>query len=327
MDFLLSDIHSDLASTVDAILTKADLPTKIRAYAAGDTAAITPVREQLTEAGICGLIIDDEHGGSGAGVTELVVTAEQLGRHGMPGPIIESLAVAPKLLADTGQHLRLGPIAEGTPVSCAIETWQPNAADAQAADQVYLLASGTLSVARIASTAASVDPARTVSTVAVDTVLVENVDSPAGAVSAADLGALATAAYLLGLGQTMLTLAAEYAQSRKQFGRAIGSFQAVKHHLADVAIALEMARPLVHAAALGADGMVPANTNVLADISAAKVAAADAAYLASRQALQVLGAIGYTAEHDLSLYLTKTRALVGAWGTPAQHRQRILNSL
>ena len=48
---------------------------------------------------------------------------------------------------------------------------------------------------------------------------------------------------------------------------------------------------------------------------------------ASRQALQVLGAIGYTAEHDLSLYLTKTRALVGAWGTPAQHRQRILNSL
>lgn len=327
MDFLLSDIHSDLASTVDAILTKADMPAIIRAYAAGDPAAVTPVREQLAEAGICGLIIDDEHGGSGAGVTELVVAAEQLGRHGMPGPIIESLAVAPKLLADTGQHLRLGPIAEGTPVSCAIETWQPNAADAQAAGQVYLLASGTLSVARIASTAASVDPARTVSTVAVDTVLVENVDSPAGAVSAADLGALATAAYLLGLGQTMLTLAAEYAQSRKQFGRAIGSFQAVKHHLADVAIALEMARPLVHAAALGADGLVPANANILADISAAKVASADAAYLASRQALQVLGAIGYTAEHDLSLYLTKTRALVGAWGTPAQHRQRILNSL
>ena len=72
----------------------------------------------------------------------------------------------------------------------------------------------------------------------------------------------------------------------------------------------------MHAAALGADGLVPVGTNVLADISAAKVATADAAYLASRQALQVLGAIGYTAEHDLSLYLTKTRALVGAWGTP-----------
>ncbi len=327
MDFLLSDIHSDLASTVDAILTKADMPTVIRAYAAGDPASATPVLSQLAEAGICGLVIDEEHGGSGAGVTELVVAMEQLGRHGMPGPIVESLAVAPKLLGDCGLHQRLAPLAEGTPVSCAIEHWQPNAADAPNAAQVYLLASGTLSVARIASTAASVDPARTVSTVAVDTVLVEDVNLPDAAVSAADLGALATAAYLLGLGQTMLTLAAEYAQSRKQFGRAIGSFQAVKHHLADVAIALEMARPLVHAAALGADGLVPVGTNVLADISAAKVATADAAYLASRQALQVLGAIGYTAEHDLSLYLTKTRALVGAGGTPAQHRQRILDSL
>ncbi|MFZ2242207.1 MAG: acyl-CoA dehydrogenase, partial [Gordonia amarae] len=67
MDFLLSDIHSDLASTVDAILTKADMPAIIRAYAADDPAAVTPVREQLAEAGICGLIVDDEHGGSGAG--------------------------------------------------------------------------------------------------------------------------------------------------------------------------------------------------------------------------------------------------------------------
>ena len=142
-----------------------------------------------------------------------------------------------------------------------------------------------------------------------------------------DLAATLFAAEAAGVARWACDTAVDYAKVRTQFGSAIGSFQAVKHHLADVAIALEMARPLVHAAALGADGMVPANTNVLADISAAKVAAADAAYLASRQALQVLGAIGYTAEHDLSLYLTKTRALVGAWGTPAQHRQRILNSL
>ena len=125
----------------------------------------------------------------------------------------------------------------------------------------------------------------------------------------------------------MLRLASDYALSRKQFGRQIGSFQAVKHHLADVAIALEMARPLVHGAAVGIDGGVPEGVDVSRDISAAKVAAADAAYLASRRALQVVGAIGYTSEHDLSLYITKTRALVSAWGTPAQHRARILESL
>ena len=152
----------------------------------------------------------------------------------------------------------------------------------------------------------------------------------------AQLGTLATAAQLIGLGSAMLEIAADYAKARNQFGRAIGSYQAVKHHLADVAIAIEMARPLVHGAAVGLDGNAQwespvsasaADVNVARDVSAAKVAAADAAYLASRRSLQVLGAIGYTAEHDLSLYLTKTRALVSAWGTPAQHRALILETL
>ena len=79
---------------------------------------------------------------------------------------------------------------------------------------------------------------------------------------------------------------------------------------------LDFARPLVLGAALGE---VPA--------SAAKVAAADAAYLASRTGLQVHGAIGYTAEFDLSLWLTRIRALVTAWGTPAHHRGRVLDLL
>lgn len=125
----------------------------------------------------------------------------------------------------------------------------------------------------------------------------------------------------------MLDLSAEYAKTRTQFHRAIGSFQAVKHHLADVAIALEMARPLVHGAAVGLDGQAPDGTDVSRDVSAARVAAGDAAYLASRRGLQVLGAIGYTAEHDFSLYLTKTRALLTAWGTPAHHRAAILETL
>jgi alkylation response protein AidB-like acyl-CoA dehydrogenase len=72
---------------------------------------------------------------------------------------------------------------------------------------------------------------------------------------------------------------------------------------------------LLHAAAV---------TMTARDVSAAKVAAADAAYLAARTALQVHGAIGYTAEHPLSLRLTKVRALVSAWGTSAFHRDRVL---
>ena len=105
-------------------------------------------------------------------------------------------------------------------------------------------------------------------------------------------------------------------KQRRQFGREIGSYQAIKHALADVRIALDFARPLVHGAALGE-----------ISASAAKVACADAAYLASRTALQVHGAIGYTQEFDLSIWITKVRALVTAWGTPAHHRARVLEGL
>ena len=113
-----------------------------------------------------------------------------------------------------------------------------------------------------------------------------------------------------------LEMAKAYALERYAFGRVIASYQAIKHKLADVRIALDFARPLVLGAALGD---VP--------VSAAKVAAGDAAYLASRTGLQVHGAIGYTLEHDLGLWLTKTRALQTAWGTQSYHRGRILDSL
>ncbi len=131
-----------------------------------------------------------------------------------------------------------------------------------------------------------------------------------------DLAVLATSAQLLGAGERILADSVTYVKQRKQFGREIGSYQAIKHQLADVRIALDFARPLVLGAALGE---VPA--------SAAKVACADAAYLSSRTGLQVHGAIGYTQEFDLSIWLTKVRALVTAWGTPAYHRARLLEGL
>ena len=127
---------------------------------------------------------------------------------------------------------------------------------------------------------------------------------------------LATAAQLLGAGERVLTDSGAYVKARTQFGRQIGSYQAIKHALADVKIALDFARPLVYGAALGE---VPAG--------AAKIAAGDAAYLASRTGLQVHGAIGYTAEFDLSLWLNKIRALLTAWGTPAHHRSHLLEEL
>jgi alkylation response protein AidB-like acyl-CoA dehydrogenase len=122
----------------------------------------------------------------------------------------------------------------------------------------------------------------------------------------------------------MLDAAVDYARQRTQFGRPIGSYQAVKHKLADVHIAVEMARPLLYGAALS---LAAGSPDAARDISAAKVAAGDAALLAARSALQTHGAIGFTAEYDLSLLLLRAQALRSAWGDPVTLRRRVLEAI
>ena len=122
----------------------------------------------------------------------------------------------------------------------------------------------------------------------------------------------------------MLDMSVEYAKQRTQFGRPVGSYQAIKHKLADVHIALELARPLLFGAAIS---LAEGSAESARDVSAAKAAAADAALLSARTSLQTHGAIGYTAEHDLSQLLLRVQALRSAWGDPASHRRRVLDEL
>lgn len=319
MRFLLEEEHHDLAASIDAMLAKSDLPAVIRAWNDGDVEPGRAVWAKLAETGVNALLVAEDDGGIGAGAVEMVVALEQLGRHAVPGPVAETVAAAPILLREAGLTDQLGAMTEGEVVTLALPPHVPYAVDAAFAAHTYLAMGEVLSTAIVTDSRPSVDLARTLSVVEAGDRLAE-----ADPARAFDYGALATAAQLIGLAQTMLTLSGDYAKTRKQFGREIGSFQAVKHHLADVAVAVEMARPLVHGAALALDGQVPGPQWASRDVSAAKVAAGQAAYLASRVGLQVLGAIGYTQEHDLSLYLTKTRALLTAWGTPAAHRARVL---
>ncbi len=139
-----------------------------------------------------------------------------------------------------------------------------------------------------------------------------------------DRAAVATAAELLGLSARMIELAADYAKERRQFGVPIGSFQAVKHLLAGARVALEFARPVVYAAAWSLDEGTPDASRAA---SAAKAYASEAALEAARVSLQVHGAIGYTWECDLQLFLKRTWALAEAWGSAGEHRSRVLDSL
>jgi alkylation response protein AidB-like acyl-CoA dehydrogenase len=129
-----------------------------------------------------------------------------------------------------------------------------------------------------------------------------------------------SAAQCLGLTERMLTLAADYARERVQFGKPIGSYQAVKHHLASVAVKLEFARPVVYAAVTRLEG-IDARTEACA--SHAKLAAADAAELAARTAIQVHGAMGYSWELDLHFFMKRAWALAGAWGERGFHARRL----
>lgn len=136
--------------------------------------------------------------------------------------------------------------------------------------------------------------------------------------------ALAAAAQLVGLAQQMLDMSVAYVAQREQFGKPVGSFQAVKHHLADAALRLEFARPCVHRAAwvLANDpGEIPVA------VSLAKAQASEAALVAARKALQVHGAIGYTVEYDLHMWMKRSWALAAAWGDAAWHRDRVKEAL
>lgn len=323
MRFVLSSEQRSFAAALDRLLGAADVPAATRAWAEDDTRPGLRLWEQLAELGVTALLVPEESGGIGGTPLDLAVAFERLGYHGVSGPWIESVALAPALLAGTPHEATLADLAEGTArITVAAPPLSPYALDCDAATHVFLLDEDGLAPATPVRELTSVDSSRRLHAIEADgpaTVLDDNAVQ-----RGLDLASLACAALLVGAGERMLGEAVTYVGQRKQFGRVIGEYQAIKHALADVRVALDFARPLVHGAARALEA---GDDDAPRDVSAAKVAATDAAHLASRTALQVHGAIGFTLEHDLSIWILRTRALAGAWGTTSYHRARVLDHL
>jgi alkylation response protein AidB-like acyl-CoA dehydrogenase len=351
MDFALSGEQQQFAASLHDMLTAADTQAAARSWAAGDRKPGRQIWQALADAGVTRLLVPAGRGGLGADPVDLVIACEELGHHAVPGPVAESLAAVPVLLAGCDLALTPAPSpaewpepaaaepGQGSPAAAdwlaqlasgeviatlAAPPWLPFAADTEVAGLVLVAEPGRLALGAAGDPQRSVDAARTVAEVAPGELIAAGPAVAAALAAALDAGALACAAQLLGAGRALLELAAAHALQRVQFGQPIGSFQAVKHHLADAAIGLEFARPLLYGAAVAIGAGSAAAPR---DVSAAKVACAEAAGLAARVALQVHGAIGYTGEHDVSLYLTKVRALAPSWGTQPEHRGRILTAL
>ena len=288
----------------------------------------------LSELGVMSALVPEAHGGLSMKMLDVMLPLEECGRAALPEPIVESAIVAAPLLTALGGALAerwLPAIARGDAIVTVGLSDAPFVVDAhlaellllQRGDAIHAFPKGEFAFTR----EASVDGARRLFRVSVEatksTCVAEGDHARALGAAAFDRGALATAAMLIGLSRRMLDMTVDYVKVRKQFGAPIGSFQAVKHHLADALLAVELAAPLVsHAAYVEADtSMHPMH------VSMAKARASDAAHVVSRAALQCHGAIGYSFEHDLHLFMKRAWALSASYGDSAFHRARVGRAL
>lgn len=287
----------------------------------------SPARQAgLVEMGLTGLTVPEAQGGLGLSLADLVLIAEEAGRAALPEPLLDQIGiVAPVLTRFAGQAeiaAILEGLAAGTTRVAVGHGADPFVADAADADWLVLTHGDTLHLVpreRVTITPeVSVDPLRRIAAVGWTPDNTTRLGD--GADDLLNHGALCAAAQALGLAQTMVDLAADYARTRSQFGKPIGTFQAVKHHLATVQVAIEFARPPVYKAAWS---LAHGSPGASRDVSHGRVAAVDAAAAAARTAIQVFGAMGYTYEVDLHFFMKRAWALAGVWGDRHFHVARL----
>jgi alkylation response protein AidB-like acyl-CoA dehydrogenase len=318
MRFLPTDDQLAFAEGVDDVVNGHGGTEVVRAWAQGDTGPGVELWQAMSEFGLGGLRLAEDEGGLGASVADAVIVFERLGYHAVPGPYIESMVLLPALLGPEDRAELLG----GSMATASVEGLVPYATDATLAARRFVVTGRTIAEApEPTETIESMSSLRRLSFLTADPATQRGLD-PGVVSQAVDESVLACAAYLLGAGERLLDEAVAYAKVREQFGHAIGEFQALKHQLADVKVGLAFAQPLVRGAALAIDTATRSR-----DVSAAKLAATQAAQGAGRVALQVHGAIGYTAEHHMGQWLTLVSALAPVWGTPRFHRDRVATTI
>jgi alkylation response protein AidB-like acyl-CoA dehydrogenase len=336
MRFAFTDDQIAFADGVRAVLNDRCPPSVVRSAWNGDRGPADLLWRRLAGVGLFGALVPEADGGLGLDELDLLLCLEESGRAAVPLPLVETAVVAARLLVGTAHSGRLAELAGGDlRVSATLDgslllPWAGFCewGLVQQQDVVHLVDVHGVQKAA-GENVSAVDRARPVIRLSADacaasagTSLVS--DDPRRIGRARRAGMLATAAQLIGLGERMLWTTVEYVKERHQFGVPIGSFQAVKHALANALLALELARPLVHSAAWT---HVNDRNDADRDVAAAKIRAGEAAGLAARTALQCHGGMGYTQEYDLHLWLKRTWALQASWGQAGELRALVAQSL
>lgn len=359
LDLLYTDVEEDLRASVRDLLTARCPAESVIAVYDGDRSVAAPLWKSLAlDLGLAGLLVPEPLGGAGASAREAAVVLEELGRAVAPVPYLTSSVVAVAALGagagaqpnDACRQLVAGlaagertatlvlPLGTGPasfdPVVSAEATGLTgtvrNVAGAVEADVLLAPVAGRsgAELHAVEVPEASVEPVtsldmtRQVADVAFDgaasRVVVEDAgDAVRGAVR---LGAALLASEQVGVAQWCLDTTVAYLGQRRQFGRVVGGFQALKHRLADLYALVEQARAAArYAAATSATGDPDAEVAA----SVAQAYCSDVAVTAAEECVQLHGGLGMTWEHPAHLYLKRAKADQIAFGTPEQHRARL----
>jgi alkylation response protein AidB-like acyl-CoA dehydrogenase len=314
--FRFTDEQVLIRSEVRALLEREWTSAHLRSVWESGQPALD-IRRHLAGLGILGITVPARLGGIGGDELDLVLVLEELGRAAVPEAIAEQISVAVPLLAAAGGDIAekwLPRVATGDAAIAAAFEAHPYVCDADVADLLLVETEGRVIAvergAAVLTRQQSVDSARRLFAVGAEPGALLDVDGGALELSL-HRTTFATAAVLLGLAERMLDMTVAYAKERQQFGRPIGSFQAVKHRLADTLASIELARPVVYAAAWS---LARSQVDAAAPVALAKLFANRAADSAARHSLQIHAGMGFAAEHDLHLWLKRAKALEMASG-------------
>jgi alkylation response protein AidB-like acyl-CoA dehydrogenase len=358
LDLLYTDVEDDLRSSVrDLVAARSEAATVAAVYD-GDRSVVDPLWRAIAgDLGLAGLLIPEERGGAGASAREAAVVLEELGRSVAPVPFLTSSVVATTVLlaAEPGgaaDELLAGlaagertaalvlPLAAGpgeevrgfSAEEGRISGSARSVAGALEADVllVPVVTAGGIAVHAVQAADARIEPVvsldmtRQLADVTLEGATgqellggAQGADAVAGAL---EVGAALLASEQYGVAQWCLTTTITYLKDRRQFGRVVGGYQAIKHRLADLYAAVESAGAAArYAAAATAQG----DDDAVVSTAVAQSFCSDVAVKAAEEAVQLHGGIGMTWEHPAHLYLKRAKADQIALGTPAAHRARL----
>ncbi|KYC29090.1 Butyryl-CoA dehydrogenase [Sterolibacterium denitrificans] len=334
MDFTFTEDQKLFADNIRSVFLKEVSPELLRELWDSETGRSAALWNLLAEQGLTAFSIAEAAGGLGLTDVDWVPIAQEVGYFALPEPLLDTAWLGVGILAalpDGAAALRdewLGRIAEGSARIAIGGPLNPLVADAHVADLLLLHHNGEVHAVPRAAVKLTANPGieqsrrlfRVEWTPSAQTRIADAAQGQLIWQQTVNRGVLAVAAQLIGLAGRMLDISVDYSVDRKQFGKPIGSFQALKHYMADVAVKIEFARPVLHRAAYA---LAQEQQRAAVHASHAFLAALDAALHAAKKGIQVHGAMGYTWEVDLQIFMKRAWVLAAAWGDKAFHKSRI----